>query len=1809
MLNDSKAKLVLTANRKGFDEYFDFAQQPSNPYNKTILETDINGIRLLSISTTLNNHGIEIKNLNIKTFLNSTENIPFENEIINDEDLAYIIYTSGTTGKPKGVKINQLNLLNLAIWHQETYEVTEKDKASLVANISFDASIWEIFPYLISGASIIIPDKEIIALPNVFIKWLENNDISLSFLPTPLLEVLLTQNFSENLKLRAVLTGGDKLTKKVTEALPFKIYNHYGITECTVVSTATEVFLHKKESIAIGKPIYNTKSYLFDETLKPVPLGVKGELYISGLSLSSGYIENEELTKEKFIINPYTQEKIYKTGDLAKINQKGELEFLGRIDTQVKLRGVRVELQEIENVLYESNNIDNCFIVVKNNTLLAYIISKNTTFDFNTYLKTKLPEVMLPKLIFIDAIPLTANGKVDFKKLPEPEMSSKNFVPATTEIEKTVLKIWQEVLKVEEISIEDNFFELGGHSLKAIELASKIQQKFNLELSIRKLFEVASIKELSKLLEEKITEGVFNKEIISIEINTKDKYDKFPLTDVQQAYFIGRNSAFQMGNIGSYAYVEIAQENLKLDKFEKAINQLIARHEMLRAIVLQSGEQIILENAPEYKIEVFDLRTTFQETKFINIRETLAHKVLNPHNFPLFEIKVSLLPQEKAIIHLGFDALIADALSMNILSKELSELYYQEETNLPALSLTFRDYILATKKLEKTYLYEKSKKYWLERLQTLPAAPSLLLKKEVSTIKDPEFIRLSNKLNKESWHYIKTQSIKFGLTPSIILLTLFSKVLALWSKEKAFTLNLTIFNRLPIHEEVNKIVGDFTNLLLLEVNCHEQENFITTAKRIQEQLLKDLEHKEIGGVWVLRELAKAKGLDNAYMPYVFTSLIANEENSTDKNLFNNVGYAITQTPQVWLDHQVLEQNNELVFNWDFPKELFHVEMIEEIFEVYCTNLNKLSLEENIWLDSNYELLTKKVLLSRELANDTQKSLSNKLLHELFIEQVKINPKQKAIVTKEESFTYLELFSLANNLAEKLVELKTQPNELVALIMEKGWEQIVAVLAILISGSAYLPINPEHPKERVDYLLQSCEVKISITQEKWLEESKRDNITSLVVNKENTIANLDSLIKTKVNTTDLAYVIFTSGSTGQPKGVMIDHQGAVNTILDINNRFEISNKDKVLALSSLNFDLSVYDIFGILATGATIVMPPPNASREPEEWFELIQRESITVWNSVPTLMKMLVEYCKGNKERKLTSLTKVLLSGDWIPLNLPQEIKEIAEKAELISLGGATEASIWSIYYPIEVVKDEWKSIPYGKPLTNQSFYILDENLNHSPTYAIGNIYIGGIGLAKGYWKDKEKTANSFIYHEKLAQRLYKTGDLGRYLPDGNIEFLGRNDAQVKIQGHRIELGEVEHALTQYEGIDKALVLAHGEDRSEKKLIGYITLKEDKLDEIALRTFMESKIPCYMIPSSYITLENIPVTSNGKLDKKALPLPTTIVSSEIKTVDEKIVEKISSMVREILELEAFSVEADLLSLGANSIHIVRLANVLEKEFGFYPKVSDIFRFRTVNKIAEYYENNKDKIVTSETTSSNKLLILPEEREAFKKKKLALRKFDTEEIILEFSKEEHSKNYRSHRFFLDKTLSKKEFGKLISPLKSLDNKYNYPSAGALYPIQIYIHVKEHGVEGLTEGFYYYNPEKHSLFLIAKNTTVDKNIHFFANFHIYEQAKFSIYFIGDLDAIEPIYANSSADYCFIEAGSIMQLLRMKAYKDDIGLCPITQLDFERIKAYMKLNDRHLFLGVMLGGLIDHAKDEEKFSFIHTIREDEEWEEITI
>ncbi|OHU90805.1 MULTISPECIES: hybrid non-ribosomal peptide synthetase/type I polyketide synthase [Pseudoalteromonas] len=1136
-------------------------------------------------------------------------------------------------------------------------------------------------------------------------------------------------------------------------------------------------------------------------------------------------------------------------------------------------------------------------------------------------------------------------------------------------IDAIVARIWQDAFGIDKVDLSENFFQLGGDSLLATQLLSRVRQELDVQVTLSELFESTDLADFIAIVQghagEDEASKASNLKISVVEPDFENRYQPFPLTDIQQAYWVGRSSAVELGDVSTTIYLEVEIKAGEIAKFERSWNRLIEQHEMLRAIFLDSGEQQILPAVPEYKFDIIDVSNCDEssaEAQAMALREKMSHQVLPCATWPLFDIKAVQYSEQSFRLCINIDVLIVDAWSMNMIIEQWLQLYHKPETSLPKLDFSFRDYVIAEHALRETEAYYQSEQYWFDRIDSLPNAPKLPMVTSPTAVKDAKFERFNYDMEATRWKRLKQKALANGVTPNSVLISAFSEVLSMWCENSHFSLCLTNYNRHPFHAQVDDITGDFTSLTILEIDNQLETPFIDRVGATQTRLWKDLDNRLVSAVHVLREMSKRRN-ERVMLPVVFTSTLGGRELEHEQTQedFAQEGYGLSQSSQVWLDHQVLEWQGMLRFNWDSVASLFPQGMIKSMFDTYCALLEQLVDSDDIW-----HAVTP--IRQSEIAPPMEcKQFEDHILHHGLQRLATTHGESFAVASAGDELSYAQLDNVADHIASRVHELGVEKEELVAVIMPKGWQQVAATHGILRAGGAYLPIDPEWPTQRQQDLIETTNAKVLITHPEYEQHFSAWPVSVIGVDSQWQHSKPAQLVNVDVQPEDLAYVIFTSGSTGKPKGVMIDHRGAMNTICDINERFNVTAKDRIFGLSALSFDLSVYDNFGPYFVGAGLVIPAGEQIKDPSGWNGLLTQYDVSVWNTVPALFQILAEY-QEHKGVNFPALRLAMLSGDWIPLNLPTDAREkLNDKLEIISLGGATECSIWSVFYPIDEVKPEWKSIPYGVGLTNQRLYVLNKQLDECPVGVTGDIYIAGVGLALGYYKDEEKTNAHFIVHPTTGERLYRTGDCGKYFADGCIEFLGRNDNQVKVNGYRIELGEIESAIRDCGLFDDVVVVAQGSNKpgaqTSTRLIAYLLTSTDSASggvanaEAQLVSQLADKIPSYMIPNAYVTMDKLPLTANGKVDRKAL------VSQEIKVTytREKIAAKndterrIAGIWASVLGFDDFSTDDNFFEIGGDSVSILKVHQQLVKEFGSGLTVVEMFKHPKIVALAQFID--------------------------------------------------------------------------------------------------------------------------------------------------------------------------------------------------------------------------------------------------------------
>jgi yersiniabactin nonribosomal peptide synthetase len=1028
-----------------------------------------------------------------------------------------------------------------------------------------------------------------------------------------------------------------------------------------------------------------------------------------------------------------------------------------------------------------------------------------------------------------------------------------------------------------------------------------------------------------------------------------DEGAPFALSPMQKAYWVGERDAQVLGGVSAHFYVEFDGSNVAPRRLEGAVRAVIQRHGMLRARFLKDATQQILAESPWSGVTVHDLRDRGEASSTAalqQIRERLSKRRLRIDRGEVFDVQLSLLPDDRTRLHINISMIACDAQSFQIVLGDLAAAYMRPDLPSAPIGYSFARY-LAEQAARRTEAHARGRAYWTEQLATLPGAPQLPLAVEPDRLTDHGINRRFEWLSPAERSALGEHARANGLTLPVALATAFAEVLAAWSAEPRFLLNVPLFDREDFHPEVPALVGDFTNVITLSVEADRNLSFAKRAGVLQARLAANVSHAEYSGAEVLRDLARMRPGDWMMAPVVFTSAIGMGDlfNADVRRGFGQPVWTISQTPQVWLDYQVTERDDGLLVNWDVVEELFPAGVLDTMFEAYIRLLRVLADEAHDWSGPLPALLPEPQEQVRAAVNATHGPWPDGLLHAEFFKQAETKPERMALAWGEtESLSYGELADRALRVARLLQQRSVVPGDTVAITLPRGPDQIAAVLGVLAAGAAYVPVGIEQPPRRRAEIYRDAGVRTALVDSRVNSADWPDGVEPLTVAMAEGIP--ASCGPVDIDPDALAYVIYTSGSTGTPKGVEITHAAAMNTIADINARFEVGPADLALGVSALDFDLSAYDIFGMLGVGATLVLLDDDNRREARRWVELVTRWRITVWNSVPALLDMLL--VAAGREG-LPSLRLALVSGDWIGLDLPQRVFDASDGCRCIALGGATEAAIWSNVFEVSTVLPSWRSIPYGRPLRNQRFRVVDSRGRDCPDWVPGELWIGGKGVARGYRGDAQRSTAQFVEHQ--GGRWYRTGDIGRYWPDGTLEFLGRADHQVKIRGHRIELGEIEAALERHPMVAQASVVPIG--NPFQRIAAAVVGVDGNLDSAELRPFLSDRLPAYMIPSELVVLSDLPLTANGKVDGKALAelISDQAVGALGERARGQVETAISQLWAELLGVADVGRSNSFFALGGDSLIATRLVDAIGRRFGVDVSLRHFFAAPTVAELA------------------------------------------------------------------------------------------------------------------------------------------------------------------------------------------------------------------------------------------------------------------
>ena len=1030
----------------------------------------------------------------------------------------------------------------------------------------------------------------------------------------------------------------------------------------------------------------------------------------------------------------------------------------------------------------------------------------------------------------------------------------------------------------------------------------------------------------------------------------------FPMSDLQSGFHLADDPHMEF-HVRPHYYTEQDVDGLDAERYEDAWNRMLRRHRGEIVTVRPDG---LLQQVPDpapLRIPVADLRGLPAEKARCALEATraeMARAELPLDRWPWFDLRLSLWREagtDRARVHFNANTFFCDGLGSTRALDEVDRLYRDPSLALPPLGIGYRDAVLALERVAASQAGAHARRYWEDRLPGLPPPPPLPVRAGVDRRCRSRLRRRERVVPPAAWEGFKAQAARLGVTPSNAVFCAYAEVLAAWSGSRHFVLSNMITRRLPVHPDIYDLMGNFVSLYPLEIDLRQGGRFIDRAAAVQARIVRDTAHRAWGGMRVMQALNRlGGGFGRAPLPFVVAS-------GLKLGRWRRMPFSCLETPQVMLDHQFFEfADGGLLVQWDLLEEFFPEGMVDDMWDAYLALLERLGTDAEAWEQAApFELAPHAALARREAAMAAASTWAEGppapgRLHDL----PAVDPGLPALVAPGATVDYGTLASRARATAARLQAAGVCRGDTVAVLADRGPALLPAVHGILAAGAAYVPIDPALPAERRARLLRDSRARHVVADARHAASLPGHPV---LVAEDLAADGAPPGTAVDGDAADLAYVIYTSGSTGQPKGVMIEHRGALNTVLDINQRFQVGVGDRLFGVSSFGFDLSVYDLFGAHAAGATLVYPSPDLALNPAHWLDLLQGERVTVWNSVPALAVLMAEAAE-RRGLRLPSLRLVLLSGDWVPLDLPDRLRRIAPSAQVVALGGATEASVWSILYPIGQVDPAWPSIPYGWPMRGQHWAVLDGQGCPAPDWVPGELHIGGAGLARGYWGDPALTAERFTAHPRTGERLYRTGDIGRHLPGGLIEFLGRADSQVKVHGHRIELGEVEAALRRCPGVADAVADVRAAAGGTPGLVAHaVPAPGAQLSGEGLREALSKVLPGYMVPGRIGFIGQVPLTPNGKVDRGALPhfdaaAPARAALVRSRPPADAAESELLRIWRRVLGRDGLGIDDDFFEAGGQSLEAVRMIGMARDAVGASLSLGALWEDRTVRKLAE-----------------------------------------------------------------------------------------------------------------------------------------------------------------------------------------------------------------------------------------------------------------
>ncbi|MET1255844.1 amino acid adenylation domain-containing protein [Aliikangiella maris] len=1551
---------------------------------------------------------------------------PFDAQV-NSDDLAYIIYTSGSTGKPKGVMVHHGAMMNFLFSMAQQPGITPQDVLLAVTTLSFDISILEIFLPLLAGACVVIANKNESTDGRQLIELIHKHAVTMMQATPATWQMLLLTQWQGKADLTA-LCGGEALAKDLAEKLLNKVkclWNMYGPTETAVWSSCTQII--DSQHFGIGKPIANTRFYILDEALNPVPNGLAGELFIAGKGVSQGYLNRTDLTAEKFIADPYCQnEMMYRTGDLVKRQFNGELEYIGRLDNQVKIRGYRIELDEVEAVVRKYPEVIDCALAAKTHQagdkrLVCYVVWKNiesaksetnesaqanTLAQLTRFMRDWLPDYMIPQhLVSLESLPRMPNGKLNRKALPDVKLEknhSSEFSAPQTDTEKWLAEQWSNILSVRKIGRDSDFFALGGHSLLIAHLIQQIASDKSIHLQYRDLFDYPQLYQLAERIDN------FNQPLVANTHNIPKKDDDtaniLSLAQQRLWYLDKLETGTVLYNLPS-AFRFIG--SLNIAALETSFQDMLTRHASLRTSFSEdaaSPVQIIHEQL-NFKLELTDL------SEFAEHKESELHRQLNllqSHVFkltdaPLFLAKLFCLSETEHVLFFMPHHAIFDGWSFDIFLHELTTGYCQhigQPTNsLPELPIQYTDYAHWLREYLSGDELNQQLQYWTENLAGNLPVLEMPLDKPRPEVASHLGEEIFFDIPEQAFEKIIALANQQGVSVFMVMLSIYSVLLYRYTGQKDLIIGAPMADRTRAGTE--NLIGFFVNALVLRIPILPDNSFSQLLQNVKEICLSGFANQDTPFEKIVEVLQPERDFSRAPL---FQTSLTYQDVSARENHMGDIDIQQIEIPNhcapldinIWLKRRGNKISGAFVYNC----ALFERESIEQFSRHFISLVSRINdlTEQSLW---QIPLLTK-AEYEQEISRNhppIKQWQTPSLLHELFDGAAELHAEKIAASCSGTTLQYAELQQKSNQFANYLNAQGIERGVMVGLCVDRSVNMLIAMLGILKAGAAYIPLDPEFPTERLDYMIQDASLDFVVTESAHLNKLSAVDKHIVIDDISQLINNLPNGLSFQAETTpdDIAYVIYTSGSTGNPKGVLVQHSAVVNFINSMSIKPGITADDKLLAVTTLSFDIAVLELYLPITNGAQVVIATRQEANDSRLLLKIFKQHSISIMQVTPATWRLLISSGWSGKSTDGDSQQaklKALCGGEALPADLAATLTQRCD--QLWNMYGPTETTVWSSCGMISELASASShgtsensvlnavtnfSPDIGQAIDNTQLYVLDENLNPVPTGVSGELYIGGAGVTKGYLNQPELTEQRFIDNPISGSgKIYRTGDKARYLSDGRLLCLGRLDNQVKVRGYRIELGEIESAVRHHQSVQDCAVTVIGSDSGDVRLVCFVVWQSGHSHTVTeMRNFLRERLPQYMIPQHLVELSSLPQTPNLKLDRKALPSLFKAQNTQQRYVPPKTeMEKwLAALWCKIIGIDQVSRHDNFFDLGGHSLLSMQVINQIsqEKNIDIHPRELLLENLSTIaSKISEsllittsnsQLENSKQKV--SETS--------------------------------------------------------------------------------------------------------------------------------------------------------------------------------------------------------------------------------------------------